>query len=77
MSSALQRFEISVFANVGGGQEQLKAHFFTAVPAKRELLTHKQRHFVVLAMLMVQDKIEPCLRNSLSWLVDLLRHKFR
>ena len=67
--------KISIFANVGSHQHQVEAHFFAATPAKRKLLALKQGHFMVFAMLMVQDKIESRFGNNLARLVRLFRHK--
>ncbi|HLQ52080.1 MAG TPA: hypothetical protein VK129_11310 [Terriglobales bacterium] len=72
---ALLEPKISVFANMGCHQHQLKTHFFAAAPAKRKLFSLKQCHFMVFAMLMVQDKIESRFGNNLARLVRLFRHK--
>jgi hypothetical protein len=74
--SALQRFEIRVLVDVGCGLQQPKAHFFTATPARRELLADEERCFVVLAMLMVYDKVKSPLGNTLAGLIGWFRHKY-
>ena len=72
---ALLESKISIFANMGCHQHQLKTHFFTAAPAKRKLFSLKQCHFMVFAMLMMQDKIKSRFGNNLARLVNLFRHK--
>ena len=76
MPSTLDGPEIGVFANVCRCHQQLKTHFFTAVPAIRKLFAHEERRLVTRAMLVMHDKIEPRLGSSLARLVGLFRHRF-